>query len=796
MDMDNDFHPFKLGRYHCVRKIGSGGMAEVYLAKLNTVEGFQKTFALKKIHNHLAHSSDFSRMFFREARISATLDHGNIVRVTELNKDKGTYFIVMEYVDGVDLKTLLRFVASLQRTVPWDLAVYIIMEITRGLEYAHSNTDENGIPRGIVHRDLSPSNIIISEHGEIKILDFGIARALLSDESSRQSTMTGKYAYMSPEQIRSEELDGRSDIFALGALFYEILTGEKLFEGNTVLDTIRNVENVTIPENFGVDSSLEPILHKMLSPNPTDRFTTAGELMNTLSRTLVIRRISVIQTDMAAYLSGAKLRAERIKKKKAEAPEVSVTSPSPRPPVFSQTTGVTVRDKKLTGNKEPMTSSVVLLKAPDKEPCIQPQEESSFDDKTTSVYEAVQQMASIDDFDDYEQTIVEPCSTPKNYKQEPPKVPSNNVSPSEKKGTTAPGEHLSQERSAQERSATHEKNRSITAKFGEREAAVPLEGYLKKEGNELLSKDKATMSPETEAVELLDSMYANRQARRPKYGVIKPITFAAVLVAITFVGFAFWLFMNTSWINGEDNATRPLNRRAGQAAKRKSSGSNEPNTANTNFQDADLLISKDGSESSLKTMNSLSSEDSGVNGIKDDNSEPELKSKLDKLQITSVGPILGRVKRGQLDIKTEPAGADVIIDTIVVGKTPVRLGLKPNRRYLIALNKQGRSVIVRRIKLRKRKARVIDVKLPPVKKPARKPRTGHTAVMVECEPPGVHRVYLNGWDTGYNCPVAFEVSVGKNNVGFRVPGTIKKMHYQNFSVRYGKLAEIKRRVSK
>ena len=183
--MDEGFQPFPLGNYRCVRKLGSGGMAEVYLAKLKTIQGFEKTFALKKIHNHLAHSADFSQMFFREARISGTLDHGNIVRVNELNEDKGTYFIVMEYVDGVDLKTLLSFVASLERTIPWDLAVYIVMEIARGLEYAHSNTDANGIPRGIVHRDLSPSNIMISQHGEIKVLDFGIARALLSDESSR-----------------------------------------------------------------------------------------------------------------------------------------------------------------------------------------------------------------------------------------------------------------------------------------------------------------------------------------------------------------------------------------------------------------------------------------------------------------------------------------------------------------------------------------------------------------------------------------------------------------------------------
>lgn len=949
--MEEGFQPFDLGRYHCIRKIGCGGMAEVYLAKLSTIEGFEKTFAVKKIHKHLAHSADFAQMFVHEARITATLDHGNIVGVTELNQDKGTYFIVMEYVDGVDLQTLLDFVASLKRTIPWDLAVYIVMEIARGLEYAHSNTDEDGMPMGIVHRDLSPSNVMISQHGEIKILDFGIARALLSDERSRQSTMKGKYAYMSPEQVRSDELDGRSDIFALGSLFYEMLKGKKLFEGTTAMETIRNVEKVAIPARFGVEPSLEPVLRKMLAGNPSARFTTARELMTILSRKLVARRVSVTQTDLASYLYGARLRAERIRKQKKKAAGGAPATPSPPAPAFARTTGVTTAEKRSAQKKKPRTTlkevflpssaqdsgaqseaqstaaqadaqpgsaparlqaaqapaqrpsrgeaagsgaaatpyvpsapspltdaitaaaknqgtappsaavrgpsgaaaaaeedyddgkptapkglksplakgassapshraesgpssaQRISASAPFSKPAISKPLSSSFDEEPTEIFSddapaaadappsasvaaaspaqptarpsgtsdpqlsSDPQLPSIDDFDDYEQTIVDPNfgasdeGSTDNASQAQPNTPGQPAGPGNSGGTGA------------QSSAPEADAHAAAPRFGS-VSHHPLAGAQ----DSAAAMQSNGLSPETQAVDTLGP--ASHPTQSSGRGLQIAIVLAVVAV-VAFAGFAIWLYLDTQGDTETEQTDTKTQNAADDRPKHRTGADDSTDENHKNTTANSTHARTDGSAATADggTAAHTQSEDGATAAPKIDRA-----AALKKLQVT-VGPITDSTKRAHVDLKTMPEGANVIIGKLVLGKTPLRLGLKPGRPYVIALNKERHSVIVQKLKVSKKRGRTLAVELPPVKKPARKARTGRTAVMVECAPPGVHRVYLNGWDSGYNCPVALETDPGKNNIGFRIPGTLKKMHYQDFVVRTGQLTEVKRNLS-
>ena len=239
--------PFiQLGRYVLVQKIASGGMADVYRAKLLGVEGFEKIVAIKKILPHWAANRDFINMLVDEAKVLLHLNHTNIVQVFELNKQEDTYFIVMEYVDGVDVRTFARALARKKIIIPISLVVHMAKKICQGLQYAHEKTDESKKHLGIVHRDISPQNILLSHEGEVKITDFGIARVVGKTTETITGTLKGKFAYMSPEQALGQKVDARTDIFALGVILFELATGERAFKGENDLETLEAVKNTTL----------------------------------------------------------------------------------------------------------------------------------------------------------------------------------------------------------------------------------------------------------------------------------------------------------------------------------------------------------------------------------------------------------------------------------------------------------------------------------------------------------------------------------------------------------------------
>lgn len=296
----------RLGNYEILRKLGAGGMAEVLLAKHLGIGGFERLVCLKRILPQLSVQEDFVRMFLDEARIAAQFTHPNIVQIYEINEADGAYYIAMEYVRGEDVRRIYNQEVKHRKPIPLAIAAQIIMGAAAGLDYAHRQTDMQGRPLGIVHRDVSPQNILVSYDGHVKLLDFGVAKAAGKMGHTRSGVLKGKYSYMSPEQASGEAIDGRSDIFALGTTLYEITTGVRLFKRENELETLHAVIacQVKLPSNVipGYDPALENIVMRALHHDPNQRFQTAGEMERALDGYLRQKNIAPHAAILADYM--------------------------------------------------------------------------------------------------------------------------------------------------------------------------------------------------------------------------------------------------------------------------------------------------------------------------------------------------------------------------------------------------------------------------------------------------------------------------------------------------------------
>ncbi len=283
--------PTFFGKYLLLERINVGGMAEIFIAKSFGVEGFERILAIKKILPTMAEDDEFIRMFIDEARISAQLNHANIVHIHELGRNDDNYFIAMEYVAGRDVRTLIETYRRRRETMPTAQAVFIASKMCEGLDYAHRRKDARGQPLQIIHRDVSPQNILISYEGEVKIIDFGIAKAANRTQKTQAGILKGKFGYMSPEQVRGQPIDRRSDVFAVGVILYEMLTGEKLFVGESDFSTLEKVRSAEVPLptqfNPSISPGLERVLLKALARDPEARYQWASELQEDLMRFLL-----------------------------------------------------------------------------------------------------------------------------------------------------------------------------------------------------------------------------------------------------------------------------------------------------------------------------------------------------------------------------------------------------------------------------------------------------------------------------------------------------------------------------
>ena len=298
--------PEKLGPYELVRHIATGGMAEVYLARRDGPHGFTKTVALKRILPQLARDPDFVAMFVDEARVCAQLSHPNLVQVFDFGEAGSELYMAMEFVDGTTCAKVVRRAAARMELVPVEAALHIALSVLRGLEYAHAAVDLDGVPLGLVHRDVSPGNILIARSGAVKLGDFGIARADEFERRTEEGQLKGKLGYMSPEQVTGRPLDARSDLFTLGIVLAEILTARPLFGTGSELDVLMRIRDADLSvferHNSHVPEELRNVVRKALAQHPDDRFLSATAFAEAIDDFVRIRRLTVGAPRLVTWL--------------------------------------------------------------------------------------------------------------------------------------------------------------------------------------------------------------------------------------------------------------------------------------------------------------------------------------------------------------------------------------------------------------------------------------------------------------------------------------------------------------
>jgi serine/threonine protein kinase len=292
-------------RFDLVRLIAAGGMGTVYEAIQRGAEGFEKRVAIKTITEEFSEELQLVEMFISEAKLVADLVHPNIVQIYQLGKVDKSYYIAMEFINGKNLGQFMRRHSQLGRSVPVDLFTFIVSRVCRGLEYAHSKCDADGQPLGVVHRDVNPKNIMLDSEGAVKLTDFGIAKArhLLRLEGT---VLMGTTRYMSPEQARFEETDARSDLFSLGIVLYELLTGRSLFDARDQKATFEAIIHKPVPRpsqlNPDVPGEVDRITLKALERDREKRYQTAGEMVHDLEYYMYHDRYGPTSTTLAKYL--------------------------------------------------------------------------------------------------------------------------------------------------------------------------------------------------------------------------------------------------------------------------------------------------------------------------------------------------------------------------------------------------------------------------------------------------------------------------------------------------------------
>lgn len=296
----------QLGRYELICPLGEGGMAAVWLANQRGAHGFNKRVALKTILPNFVAEPGFRRLFMDEARIASRIQHENVAQVLDLGEDQDQLFIVIEWIDGDSFRALERATAKSDAQIPHGIALRILADACAGLHAAHELCDESGNALNVVHRDISPQNILVSIHGATKVIDFGIAKA--RDRVSKETTpgiVRGKQHYMSPEQAIALPIDRRADVWAIGAIFYRLVTGRSPFEASNPMATLEMIRRGTIAEPLTGESRVHPaireVIAKALSPAPSERFDTAAAMREALEAAMRISGVGADSGDVAAF---------------------------------------------------------------------------------------------------------------------------------------------------------------------------------------------------------------------------------------------------------------------------------------------------------------------------------------------------------------------------------------------------------------------------------------------------------------------------------------------------------------
>lgn len=344
--MSEDPLPRRFGPYHLFDKIGEGGMARLYLGHKQTDLGGEQLVVVKQVLPMLADSDEFCRLLTQEAKLAARLSHRNIAQVVDLGREDDVLYIAMEYVEGFDLRDLLRACSKKQLPLPVQYALLIAVEMLRGLDYAHKKQDDSGEALGIVHRDVSPSNVLISFEGDVKLCDFGIALAFGAEACLPEAGVQGKAGYMSPEAAAGAPIDERSDIFSAGVILWELLNGRRLYRSeDRQAPTLEMAAEAVIPplrhRGYPLEDELHAIVMRALVKDPTERFPSAAEMRAELET--YVRESSLFASPLkfGQWLTEhfadeilARRRAREVAAKAiAAGPLVKLTVSQPPPPV-------------------------------------------------------------------------------------------------------------------------------------------------------------------------------------------------------------------------------------------------------------------------------------------------------------------------------------------------------------------------------------------------------------------------------------------------------------------------------
>ena len=312
----------KFGRYELLMNMSQGGMATLYLARISGPEGFEKLLAIKRIHEHLSHRKEFVKMFLDEARIAARIQHPNVASIYEMGSVEESYFIAMEYVHGQNVTDLLRALIRQKVKLRWPFAAKLVMDAAAGLHAAHELKGPTGEPLNVVHRDVSPQNLLVSYEGHLKVVDFGIAYAAERLVETKTGTLKGKAAYMSPEQACAKPLDRRSDIFSLGIVLHEAVCLKRLFRTDNEAATLLKVRDAEVPSprsiRAEVPTELEEIILKCLAKEPEDRYSTAGELAEALEEVMVSKGEMISSARLSKMMKRVFYDKKKIKDKQIE----------------------------------------------------------------------------------------------------------------------------------------------------------------------------------------------------------------------------------------------------------------------------------------------------------------------------------------------------------------------------------------------------------------------------------------------------------------------------------------------
>ena len=325
--------PRRFGRYVLFDHIGRGGMAEIYLARGTTQMGAARLAVVKLVLNRFAEDTTFSAMLISEAKLAARLSHRNIVQTFDLGREEGRLYIAMQYVEGFDVTQLLRKLSHKKIGLPAEFGFYVVLEMLQALDYAHRCTDDSGAALGIVHRDVSPSNVLVSLEGEVKLCDFGIARAVSDLAELPQGALEGKAAYMAPEHARGERIDARADVFSAAIILWELLAGRRMYKaqpGREVIDIARAGEVPALPERgLPEHDALQALLSKALAPDRNDRFATAGAFARELEDYVMRNRMRASPMRLGQFLT-EQFEAELVAvRRELEQQALSVVAPVP-----------------------------------------------------------------------------------------------------------------------------------------------------------------------------------------------------------------------------------------------------------------------------------------------------------------------------------------------------------------------------------------------------------------------------------------------------------------------------------